>query len=48
MGIFKAEIDRFLISKDIKAYREMAGEMGLRGKERSAIIEWWSRLNVEK
>ena len=32
LGIFKMEIDRFLISKNIKGYREKAGEWGREGK----------------
>lgn len=34
LGIFKAKIDRFLISNSVKGMR-----MGLRGKDGSALIE---------
>lgn len=41
MGICKAEIDRFLISMDIRGLWGIA----LRGKDRSVVIEWQSKLD---
>ena len=43
LSVFKTEIDRFLINKGIRGYREKGRRMGMR--KISAMIEWWSRLN---
>lgn len=44
LAILKVEIDRFSVRK-VKGSWGEAREMGLREKDRSALIKWQSRLN---